>query len=247
MTRTYLTIAFSILSCLFFSAASSQAQTQISLRLQAKAVNSSGNLVWRTNLQLAPTDITIDETTLAAALKTSCPSIAEPLRKRILEELARIGADQKILAPDRALDELKDSLQRAASGDTPLNFSSMPPAGFAAPTRAGETLAEHGWSNWTVSFDPLALAVVDYALAIQTKRAGTNSVSVDVKMSDIAGDLHVKSLLPGEGAVKVTLTYAPEDLQKPDGSTRPAAEIVLALERAAYESFLILREQGVQR
>ena len=247
-----------------------------SLRLQATAVNVSGTLVWQVNMQFAPTDVTIDAATIDSSLSTPCPQIATTLRDRILKELAALAKEEKdslktstplhfyidSFAPAYTLPDalsaraffsrLDGQLSRSVNRDPSLNLTATPPPGFGQPTRVGETLTMRNQTQWRFELNPMGFAVVGYQIWLQTKKAAANSdsngttVPVAKTMGDIANTLGITSLTAAEKAVAVNLIYAPEDLQKPDGTTRTADEIVRVLEGAAYRTFLIVRDAKMQ-
>lgn len=260
------------LCCLLTATAAVQAQTvSATLRLQATAVNVSGKLVWQVNMQFTPADIVINESTVDSSLSGPCPQIGAALRNRLLREFALMAKEEQdsLKTPNpvhfyldaipgvyelpatldgRAIfDSLKSQLAPAISDDSDLAFSQTTPAGFGAPTRVGETLAEHNQTQWPFELDPTAFAVLGYQLSFQTKAAANNSAAITVSktMADIAGDLSIESLTAAEKTIAVFLNYAPEDLQKPDGSALTEAEIVHVLEVAAYRTFLIVRDAKV--
>lgn len=264
--------------CLLISAAAVQAQTaRVTLRLQAQAVNVSGVLVWQVNMQFAPADVVVDATTIDSALTTPCPQIGVALRDRILKELALMAKEEKdslqtstplhfyidSFAPAYSLPEtlstraffsrLEQQLNRSVNTGGDLGVSKTPPPGFAQPTRAGETLAEQGRTQWNFDLNPGVFAVVAYQVWLQTRQAANNdanngtTIPVPKTMGDIADDLGIKSLTAAERTVAVSLIYAPEDLQKPDGTTRTDAELLRVLEGAAYRTFLVVRDAKMQR
>jgi Omp85 superfamily domain len=259
--------------CLLIAAAAAQAQVvSASLRLQATVVNVSGALVWQVNMQFAPTDVTIDAATIDSSLSTPCPQIATALRNRILKELAAMAKEEQdslktstpqhfyidSFAPSYTLPDtlsnraffsrLDSQLSRSVSTDPSLNLTSTPPAGFGQPTRVGETLTVRNQTQWHFELNPMGFAVVAYQIWLQTKAAAStdNNVPVTKTMGDVANDLGIKSLAAAEKTVGVTLTYASADLQKPDGTTYTADEIVRVLEGAAYRTFLIVRDAKMQ-
>ena len=247
-----------------------------SLRLQATAVNVSGTLVWQVNMQFAPTDVTIDAATIDSSLSTPCPQIVTTLRDRILKELAALAKEEKdslktstplhfyidsfapaytlpdTLSPRAFFSRLDGQLSRSVNRDPSLNLTATPPPGFGQPTRVGETLTALNQTQWRFELNPMGFAVVGYQIWLQTKKAAANSdsngttVPVAKTMGDIANTLGITSLTAAEKAVAVNLIYAPEDLQKPDGTTRTADEIVRVLEGAAYRTFLIVRDAKMQ-
>ncbi len=94
VTRKVTCIFFSI-CCVLLGAAAVQAQLlEVSIRLKAEAVNVSGALVWQVNMQFSPTDVVIDESTIAPQLNTQCPQVANTIRTRILNELTRMAEQQ---------------------------------------------------------------------------------------------------------------------------------------------------------
>lgn len=246
------------------------------LRLQATAVNVSGVLVWQVNMQFAPTDVVIDSATFDSSLTTPCSQISVALRNRVLKELAVMAQEEKdslktsaplhfyidSFAPAYSLpgtlseraffSRLDGQLSRSVNRDPSLNLSATPPPGFGQPTRVGETLAERNQTQWKFELNPMGFAVVGYQVWMQTKKAALNgdnggtTIPVSKTMGNIADDLGIKSLTAAERIVAVSLIYAPEDLQKPDGTTRNAAEVINVLEGAAYRTFLILREKKMQ-
>jgi hypothetical protein len=259
---------------LLLTAAAAQAQTvQVTLRLQAKAVNASGALVWQVNMQFASADVAVDASTFDNSLTDPCPQLAVALRDRILKELASMANEERdslktgtpahfyidSFAPSYTLPDalseraffsrLGGQLGRAINADTPLGFNPSAPLGFAAPSRVGETLAERNQTQWKFELNPKAFAVVAYQIYLQTKRAanGGNTVPVTKTMGDVANDLGINTLTPAERTVGVILEYAPEDLRKPNGTTRTAAEIERVLAGAAYRTFLVLRDAKVQQ
>ncbi len=246
------------------------------LRLQATAVNVSGVLVWQVNMQFAPTDIVIDAGTFDPSLSTPCPQISAALRNRILKELAVMAKEEQdslktgtpvhfyidSIPPSYSLPDtlteralfgrLDQQLTQSINRDPALGFGKTPPTGFGQPTRAGETLAERNQTQWRFELNPMGFAMVGYQLWLQTKRAADNdanggtTVPVAKTMGNIADDLGITSLSAAERTVPINLMYAPEDLQKPDGTSYTDAEVVRKLEEAAYRSFLILRDAKVQ-
>jgi hypothetical protein len=147
---------------------------------------------------------------------------------------------------------LDRQLTNSINRDPALGLNKTPPAGFGAPTRAGETLVPRNQTQWRFELNPMGFAMVGYQLWLQTKKAADNgdnggtTVPVSKTMGDVADDLGITSLSAAERSVAVNLTYAPEDLQKPDGTARTEKEVVRELEGAAYRSFLILRDAKVQ-
>ncbi|HSK63275.1 MAG TPA: hypothetical protein VK893_05520, partial [Pyrinomonadaceae bacterium] len=261
------------------SAAGVQAQTERgTLRLRATAVDVAGVLVWQVDMQFTAADIAIDASTLDAALTTPCPQIIVALRNRILRELDAMAKQEtdslktrtpvhfyidSSLAPEYTLpspiesraffSRLDSQLSRSVNRDPAVNFTGTAPPGFAKPTRAGETLAEHNWTQWTIELIPMGFAVVDYGLALRTKNAATNdsngdpTISVTKTIAEVARDLGVGAIADSEETVSVSLLYAPQDLTKPGGGSRTDAEVVRVLEIAAFRTFLILREAKVQK
>jgi surface antigen Omp85-like protein len=273
ITRRLVSILF-FLACLLPAASAVQAQAvTATLRLQATAVNVSGALVWQVNMQLAPTDIVIDASTMDPSLATSCPQISVALRNRLLKELAVMAKEEKdslrtstpvhfyidsippsYSVPD-ALGEraifrrLDHQITPSVSTDGFLGLNTTAPLGFGPPTRTGETLAERNLTQWRIELNPKSFAVVSYQLSLRTQNAAdddANAVMVSKTMGDIASDLGIESLTADEKAVAVTLVYAPGDLQKPDGTTRTEAEVIRVLESAAYQTFLVLRDEKMQ-
>lgn len=264
-------------SCLLLVATAAQAQTvRVTLRLQATAVNVSGALVWQVNMQFAPTDVVIDGSGFSSSLTDPCPQISVALRERILGELAVMAKEEKdslktstplhfyidsftpYTLPDalntRAFfSRLETQLGRSVNAGVDLGVGKTPPVGFGPPARAGETLAERNQTQWIFELNPNAFAVVAYQIWLQTKDGAANdanggtTVPVGKTMAEIAEDIGIKSLTPAEKTVAVNFLYAPEDLQKPDGTTRNAADLVRALEGAAYRMFLVIRDAKMQR
>jgi hypothetical protein len=256
------------LSCILVGAAAVQAQLlEGSIRVQAEAVNVSGALVWQVNLQFAPADIVIDEATLPPQLKTACPQISNTIRARILNELTNLGRSNFFVdsfitnnysLPDALQTQaffsaLSSKIDRSNSTDRPLQFNQTPPLGFTAPTRVGETFAEHNWTRWQFEFDVMVLAVTSYELLLQTKGAeqmrenGDTPVQVVKSLREIGDDLGITSLSEDEKAVPITLFYSPDDLQAANGAQRTDAQVVRALEEAAYKAFLELRAAKMQK
>ena len=258
--------------CVLLGAAAVQAQLlEVSFQLRAEAVNVSGALVWQVNTQFSPADVVIDESTISPQLKTQCPQITNTIRTRLLNELARMAEQQPTrpfyidsfagnnyslpdaLQPQAFFSVLSSQLNQSNSTDRPLQFNQTPPIGFTAPTRAGETLAEHNWTRWQVEFDVMVLAVKSYELLLRTKYAaemqdsGETPVQIAKSMSDIANNLGIDSLSDAEKSVPVTLLYSPEDLQAPNGIQRTEDQIVQALEVAAYKAFLQLKTANMQK
>ena len=258
--------------CVLLGAAAVQAQLlDVSIQLKAEAVNVSGALVWQVNMQFSRADLVIDESTIAPQLKTQCPQIANTIRTRILNELARMAEQQTnrpffidsfagnnyslpaALQPQAFFSALSTQLNQSNSTDRPLQFNQTPPAGFTAPTRVGETLAAHNWTRWQVEFDVMVLAVNSYELLLRTKYAGEmqnngdTPVQVVKSMRDIADDLGDDSLSEEEKSVRVTLLYSPEDLPGANGEQRTDAQVVRALEEAAYKAFLQLQAAKMQK
>jgi hypothetical protein len=256
-----------------------QAQTaQGSLRLRATAAEVAGVLVWQVDMQFTAADITIDAATVDSALTTPCPRIASALQNRILKELAAMAKEEadslktrtplhfyidSSLAPEYTLPQpiegraffsrIDSQLNRSVNRDPAVNFTGTSPAGFAKPTRMGETLAEHNWTQWTIELNPMGFAVVDYGIWLRTKNAAMNDDNGDQNtvvtktMHEIARELGNGSLTATEQTVSVTLTYAPQDLAKPGGGSRTDADLVRVLQIAAFRTFLILREAKVQK
>lgn len=246
------------------------------LRLQATAVNVSGVLVWQVNMQFAPTDVVIDAATIDSSLTTPCPQISVALRNRILKELALMAQEEKdslqtstpvhfyidSFAPAYSLPDalsersffsrLDRQLSRSVNRDPSLSLSATPPAGFGKPARVGETLTVRNQSQWRFELNPMGFAVIGYQIWLQTKNGATNNdnggttVPVSKTMGDIADDLGIKSLTATERTVAINLLYAPEDLQKRDGTTHTDAELVRVLEGAAYRTFLVVRDAKMQ-
>ena len=268
---------FCFWSCLLLAVVAVQAQTvSVRLRLQATAVNVSGALVWQVNMQFAPTDVAIDASGIDSSLTMPCPQITVALRNRILEELAVMAKEEKdslqtstplhfyidsfapyalpdALSTRAFFSRLETQLGRSVNTGVDLGVGKTPPAGFGHPARAGETLAERNQTQWIFELNPSAFAVVAYQIWLQTKNGATNdanggtTIPVAKTMGGIANDLGIKSLTTAERTVAVNLLYAPEDLQKPDGTTRPAAELVRVMEGAAYRTFLVIRDAKMQR
>jgi hypothetical protein len=263
--------------CLLSAAAAVEAQTvTATLRLQATAVNVSGALVWQVNMQFTPADIAIDAETIDTSLSQPCPQISVALRNRLLKELAVMAKEEtnslKTSTPlhfyidssspsyslSDALSEraffgrLDRQLTNSINRDPALGLAKTPPAGFGAPTRAGETLADRNQTQWRFELNPMGFAMVGYQLWLQTKKAADNdanggtTVPVAKTMGNIADDLGITSVSAAERSVPINLVYAPEDLQKPDGTSRTETEVIRELEGAAYRSFLILRDAQVQ-
>lgn len=246
------------------------------LRLQATAVNVSGALVWQVNMQFTPADIVIDAGTMDASLSQPCPQMSVALRDRILKELAVMAKEEKdslqtptplhfyvdTVPPSYSLPDtlserafftrLDQQLSRSINTDIALNLIKTAPPGFGQPTRAGETLAERNQTQWRFELNPMGFAVVSYQIWLQTKKAADNdanngtTIPVARTMGDVADVLGIKSLSAAERTVGVKLIYAPEDLQKPDGTARTEAELIRVLAGAAYRTFLIVREEKVQ-
>lgn len=263
-----------LLCGMLVSATASQAQTvRGSLKLQAKAVEVAGVLVWQVDMQFTAAAITIDASTLDSSLTTPCPQIAAALRNRIMREIAAMAKEEtdslKTRAPahfyidsglapgyvlpssieSRAFFSRIDSqISRSVNRDPAVGFVGTSPAGFAKPTRIGETLAEHNRTQWTFELNPMGFAVVDYGIALQTRNAATADSNGDTTtpvlktMGEIAQDLGIKTISESEKPVSVSLIYAPQDLVKPGGGSRTDADVVRVLEVAAFRTFLILRE-----
>ena len=265
-----------LLCCLLVAAAVQAQVVSATLRLQATAVNVSGVLVWQVNMQFSPTDIVIDLATIDSTLTTPCPQISVALRDRILKELAAMAKEEKdslqtstplhfyidSFAPAYSLPDalseraffsrLNAQLSRSVSRDPALNLTTTPPLGFGQPARAGETLTERNQTQWKLELNPMGFAVVGYQIWFQTKKAAENdanggtTVPVSKTMGNIADDLGIKSLTPAEKTVAINFLYAPEDLQKSDGTTHTADEIARVLEGAAYRTFLVVRDAKMQ-
>jgi len=277
MLTRRLACSLCFVGCLLIAASLVQAQNaRATLRLQATAVNVSGVLVWQVNMQFTPADIIIDASTIDSSLATPCQQITVALRDRILKELAIMAKEESdSLNTDRPLhfyidsfpgNALPDTLSERAffnrlgqqlnrsvnSADRDLSFSQTPPAGFAQPARAGETLAQRNQTQWGFELNPGAFAVVAYQVWLQTKKAADNdaaggtTVPVAKTMGAIADELGIKTLTAAERTVAINLMYAPEDLQKPDGTTRTADELVRVMENAAYRAFLVVRDAKMQ-
>ncbi|HEU4794501.1 MAG TPA: hypothetical protein VFT02_02660 [Pyrinomonadaceae bacterium] len=248
-----------------------------SVRLRATAVDVAGVLVWQVDTQFTAADVVIDAATLDPALTTPCPQIAVALRDRILKELSLMAKEETdtrqsgtpkrfyidsfepayslpATLSDRAFFvRLGSQLSRSVNREPALGLNPTPPAGFTKPTRAGETFAEHNWTQWTFELNPMGFAVVDYGIWLRTKKAAINddnnetNTLVQKTMAQIADDLGIGDLAASEKAVSVTLTYAPQDLIKPGGGARVEADVVRVLEKAAFRTFLILREAKMQK
>ena len=246
------------------------------LRLQATAVNVSGALVWQVNMQFSPADIVIDGSTMDPSLSGPCPQISVALRNRVLKELGVMAKEEKdslqtstpvhfyidSIPPSYSLpDELSEhalfsglgsQFNPSVSADIPLSFNQTAPAGFGPPTRIGETLAQRNQTQWRFELNPMGFGMVGYQIWLRTKQGAANddvggaTVPVSKTMGNVADDLGITSLSAAERTVAVNLLYAPEDLQKPDGTTRTDAEVVRVLEGAAYRTFLVLRDAKVQ-
>ena len=246
------------------------------LRLQATAVNVSGALVWQVNMQFSPADIVIDAETFDPSLSEPCPQISVALRNRILKELAVMAKEEQdslktgtplhfyvdsippsYTLPDalseRALfGRLDRQLTPSVSTDSFLGLNKTAPLGFGPPVRVGETLAERNQTQWRFELNPQGFAVVGYQLWLQTKKAAANdanggaTVPVSKTMGDVADDLGITSVSAAERAMAVNLIYAPEDLQKPNGTSRTDTEVVRELEGAAYRAFLLMRDAKLQ-
>jgi len=267
MFRRKVARVFGLICCILLGAAAVQAQLlQGSIRVQAQAVNVSGALVWQVNMQFSPTDVVIDEATLPPQLKTACPQISDTIRTQILSELTAMGRSSFFidsfgsnyslpdpLQPQAFFSALGSRLNRSNSTDRPLQFNQTPPIGFTAPARVGETFAEHNWTNWQFEFDVMVLAVTGYELFLRTKDAaqmqqnGDTPVQVAKSMREIGDDIGVNSLSEDEKAIPVTLLYSPDDLQAANGAQRTDAQVVHALEQAAYKAFLELRAAKLQK
>jgi hypothetical protein len=257
--------------CLLTATAAVQAQTVSgTIRLNARAVSVSGALVWQVDMSFTPADIVIDASTFDSSVSTPCPQIAVALRNRLLKELALMAKEEqdslKTSTPvhfyldtipglyelpaslsDRAffgrLDTQTTESMQAGSG---LGLNQTAPVGFGPPTRVGETLAERNQTQWQFDINAMDFAVVGYQLLLQTKAASVGApITVSKTMGDIAVDFAIASLSAAEKTVVVSLSYAPEDLQKPDGTSRTDAEVIRALEGAAYRTFLIVRDAKV--
>ena len=274
-----LAIILCLLCVVLLSAADVHAQTvRGSLRLRATAVNVAGTLVWQVDTQFTPSDIVLDAATIDSSLATPCPQIATALRNRILKELTSMASEEtaslktrtpvhfyidSALAPDYVLpatiesraffSRIDSQISRSVNRDPAVNFTGTSPAGFAKPTRAGETLTEHNWTQWTIELNPMGFAVVDYGIALRTKKAATNDENngpttvISKTIAELASDLGIASIANHEKTVSVTLTYAPEDLAKPGGGSRSDADVVRQLGTAAFRTFLILREAKVPK
>ena len=246
------------------------------VRLQATAVNVSGALVWQVNMQFTPADIVIDASTIDPSLKTPCPQISVALRNRILKELALMAKEEAdslktstpvhfyidSFAPAYTLPDslstraffsrLDQQISRSVNRDPALSLTATPPVGFGTPARAGETLPQRNQTQWNIELNPMGFAVVGYQILLQTKNGTSNdanggtTIPVSKTMANIADDLAIKSVTAAERTVTVNFLYAPEDLSKPDGTTRTADELVRVLEGAAYRTFLVLREAKMQ-
>lgn len=263
---------FCLLFCLLISPAVAQSQTvQVTLRLQAKAVNVSGALVWQVNMQFAPTDIVVNAATFDNSLTDPCPQIPVALRDRILKELMVMANEERdslktntplhfyidsfapyilpnALEPRGFFPRLRSQLGRSINADIPLGFNPTAPSGFGTPSRVGETLAERNQTQWKFELNPKAFAVIAYQIYMQTKAAanGGDTTQVAKTMGEIADALGIKTLTPAERSVAVTLEYAPGDLQKADGGTRTPGEIEQVLAGAAYRTFLVIRDAKMQ-
>ena len=254
--------------CILLGAAAVQAQLlQGSIRVQAEAVNVSGALVWKVNTQFSPADIVIDEATFPPQLKTACPQISNTLRARLLNELTNMGRSNffvdsfttnnyslpDALQPQAFFSALSTRINRSNSTDRPLQFNQTPPLGFTAPTRVGETFAEHNWTRWQFELDVMVLVVTSYELLLRTKDAaqmqdnGDTPIQVVKSMREIGDDLGITSLSEDEKPVPVTLFYSPDDLQAANGGQRTDAQVVRALEQVAYKAFLELRAANMQK
>ena len=275
-TRRLACVLSSLCCLLIAATAARAQTVRATLRLQATAVNVSGALVWQVNMQFTPADIVIDASTIDPSLATPCPQISVALRDRILKELAIMAQEETdslktraplhfyvdsfapayslpdALAPRAFFSRLDQQLGRSVNRDPALGLNATPPAGFGAPARAGETLASRNQSQWNFELNPMGFAVVDYQLWLQTKKGAdsdaSNGTTVPVAktMGDVAADLGITTLTTPEKSVPINFLYAPEDLSKPDGTTRTADELVRVLEGAAYRSFVVLREANVQ-
>ena len=276
MTSRRLACLLCLLCCVVVSATAVQAQrVQGSLKLRGTAVNVAGVLVWQVDMQFTAADVVIDASTIDSSLTTPCPQIAVALRNRILKELTAMANEEtaslktrtplhfyldSALAPDYVLppaiasraffSRIDSQLSRSVNRDPAVNFVGTSPAGFAKPTRAGETLTEHNWTQWTIELNPMGFAVVDYGIALQTKNAATNDdnddTTVTKTIAEVAKDLGIGSLAESEKTISVMLVYAPQDLVRPGGS-RTDADVVRVLETAAFRMFLILREVKLQK
>src|SRR6185503_5752550 len=259
---------FCSICCILFGAAAVQAQLlQGSIRVQAEAVNVSGATVWQVNMQFSPADIVLDEATLPPQLKTACPQISNTIQTLILNELTNMDRSNfftdsftsnnyslpDALQPQAFFSALGSRIDRSNSTDRPLQFNQTPPLGFTAPTRVGETFAEHNWTRWQFELDVMVLAVTSYELLLQTKGAeqmrenGDTPVQVVKSLREIGDDLGITSLSEDEKAVPITLFYSPDDLQAANGAQRTEAQVVRALEEAAYKAFLELRAAKMQK
>ena len=198
LTRRFAIILY-CLCCLLPATAAAQAQTvTATLRLQAKAVNVSGALVWQVDMQFTPADIVLDASTVDQSLSKPCPQIAAALRNRILKELAVMAKEETdslqtstpahfyidSIAPwsvlpdhfarsDRLFNRLGQQLNRSISRDPAPGSEFQPNAArrFRPATRVGETLAERNQTQWHIELNPMAFALVGYQLWLQTKKA----------------------------------------------------------------------------
>jgi hypothetical protein len=276
LTRRLARFLGSLCCLLIAASAAQAQNVRAMLRLQATAVNVSGALVWQVNMQFTPADIVIDASTIDPSLATPCPQISVALRDRILKELAVMAKEEKdslqtstplhfyidsfapayslpdTLAARAFFSRLDQQLSRSVNRDPALSLTATPPAGFGQPARAGETLAARNQTQWSIELNPMGFAVVGYQVWLQTKKGAANdagggtTVPVAKTMGNIADDLGIKSLTAAERTVAVNFLYAPEDLSKPDGTTRTADELVRVLEGAAYRTFLVLRDAKMQ-
>ena len=276
LTRRLAGVLCSLCCLLIAASSVQAQNARATLRLQATAVNVSGALVWQVNMQFTPADIVIDASTIDPSLATPCPHIALALRDRILKELAVMAKEETdslktstplhfyidSFAPAYSLPDslreraffsrLDQQLSRSVNRDPALSLTATPPVGFGQPTRAGETLAGRNQTQWNIELNPMGFAVVGYQVWLQTKKGATNdanggtTVPVAKTMGNIADDLGIKSLTAAERTVAVNFLYAPEDLSKPDGTTRTADELVRVLEGAAYRTFLVLGNAKMQ-
>ncbi len=229
--------------------------------------------MWRVNNQFSVADVVIDEATINAQLKTQCPQISNAIRARIAKELTTMLLPVRGTQPQFFIDSfpannysLPDALQPKAffsalsghlnqsnSTDRPLQLNQSPPAGFTAPTRVGETLAEHNWTRWQIEFDVMVLAVSSYEILLRTKEAqllqdnGDTPTTVNRTMREIADSLGIKSLTEEQKTVGVTLFYAPNDLQVTNGVRRTDADVIRVLEEAAYKAFLEFSAAKIQK
>jgi hypothetical protein len=276
LTRRLAGVVCSFCCLLLAAGAVHAQNVRATVRIQATAVNVSGALVWQVNMQFTAADIVIGASTIDSSLTTPCPQISVALRDRILKELGLITKEEKdslntstpvrfyidSFAPAYSLPDaltaraffsrLDQQLSRSVNRDPALGLTATPPVGFSAPTRAGETLAGRNQTQWSVELNPMGFAVIGYQVWLQTKKAAANdanngpTVPVTKTLGDVASDLGIKTLTASEKSVAVNLLYAPEDLSKPDGTTRTAGKLVRVLEGAAYRTFLVLRDAKMQ-